>query len=43
MIAIADAVQDVNSCFTTYASVVAAIDAGTVTTKEQINAAFAEG
>jgi hypothetical protein len=43
MIAIADAVQaHVNECFTTYASVVAAIEAGAVCTKEQIDAAFAQ-
>jgi hypothetical protein len=41
MIAIADAVQaHVNACFTTYANVVAAIAAGTITTKEQIDAKF---
>jgi hypothetical protein len=42
MLAIADAVQaHVNTCFTTYANVVAAIGDGTITTKEQIDAAFA--
>jgi hypothetical protein len=42
MFAIADAVQaHVNTCFKTYASVVAAIGTGSITTKEQIDAAFA--
>jgi hypothetical protein len=42
LIAIADAVQaHVNTCFTTYATVAAAIGAGSITTKERIDAAFA--
>jgi hypothetical protein len=42
MIAVAAAVGGyVNACFAEEAEVVAEIDAGTVTTREQINAAFA--
>jgi hypothetical protein len=42
MIAISDAVQaHVNDCFVTYAAVKADIDAGTIITREQIDAAFA--
>lgn len=42
MIAISDAVQaHVNACFVTYASVKSAIDAGTITAREEIDAAFA--
>lgn len=42
MIAISDAVQaHVNACFVTYAAVKTDIDAGTITTTEEIDAAFA--
>jgi hypothetical protein len=42
MIAISNAVQDhVSGCFATFATVFAAIDAGTMTTMEQVDAAFA--
>lgn len=42
MIAISDAVQaHVNACFVTYASVKSAIDAGDITTTEEIDDAFA--
>lgn len=42
IIAISNAVQaHVNACFATYASVKAAIDAGTITTTAEIDAAFA--
>jgi hypothetical protein len=42
IVAISDAVQaHVNDCFTTYALVKADIDSGTITTREQVDAAFA--